>query len=244
MFHVLTPLARFGNIPQLIAILKPQNIQWHVITDDDNHTPVHFEEPWIHHSVCPNQSIEFWARSNHSINWFIETQHIEDEEYYCVLNDDDGYETNFFQKLQTEIFQHENPDLIITSMKRGFQIPENLPPVKQHPTTTLIAAQENMAVCGVGVEQFFIKGKLLKQHRLPLTVYGDGELIMELVKQYPAIYLPHLFVLFNFLEPGRWQQKAPPSFATTKPIQVLPQGKPKPATKKMPMRLQKYFKRK
>lgn len=244
MFHVITPLARFENVPKLIAILKPQqNIQWHVITDDDNPTPVHFAEPWIHHSVCPNHSVGFWARSNNSINWFLETQDIVDEDYYCVLNDDDGYENNFFQKLQKQIGQNKPSDLIITSMKRGLQIPDNLPPVKQHPTTTLIAAPENMVVCGVGVEQFFIKGKLLKQHRLPLTAYGDGELIVELIKQYETLYLPHLYVLFNYLEPGRWDKKPveppqPPPPQTIKVIQKTTKQK------QMPQRLQKYLKKK
>jgi hypothetical protein len=241
MFHVITPLARFENIHPLIAILKPHNIQWHVITDDDNKTPLYFDEPWIHHYVCPNESIGFWARSNNSINWFLETQPIVDEDYYGVLNDDDGYENNFFQKLQTEIEENKPTDLIITSMKRGFHIPDNLPPVKQHPTTTLIATPENMVVCGVGVEQFFIKGKLLKQHRLPLTPYGDGELIVELVKQYETLYLPHLFVLFNYLEPGRWDKK--PVELLPPPCQTIKKNL-KTKQKKMPQRLQNYLKKK
>ena len=241
MFHVITPLARFENVKKLIVILEHQNIKWHVITDDDYQTPLHFDEDWIHHCVCPNHSVEFWARSNNSINWFIETQDILDDDYYCVLNDDDGYEYDFFQKLQTEIEQHKDQDLIITSMKRGFQIPDNLPPVKQHPINTLVAAPENMVVCGVGVEQFFIKGKWLKQHRLPLTVYGDGEFIVELVKQYKTLYLPHLYVLFNYLEPGRWDKK--------QPVEQPPQNiiKPKELSsniKHMPPRLQNYLKKK
>lgn len=237
MFHVITPLARFKNMEDLIRILKPQKIKWHVITDDDNKTPFHWNEPWIHHSICPNHSIDFWARCNNSINWFIESQEINDEEYYCILNDDDGYENNFFQKLQLEIEKvssHNNkyPDLIITSMKRGHKIPDNLPPLKKHPIHTLIAKPQNMKVCSVGVEQFFIKGKLLKKHRLPLTPYGDGELIVELVKHYKPLYLPHLYVLFNFLEPGRWIQKK------KMPNMILQQSKPLT----MPSRLQKYLK--
>lgn len=237
MFHVITPLARFGNIKTLINILKPQQITWHVITDDDNKHPIHFDEPWIFHYICPNNCTDFWARSNNSINWFIETQDIKKEEYYCVLNDDDGYENNFFHKLQNEImkasFSNKSTDLIITSMKRGYQIPKNLPLVKQHPINTLLAEPKNMKVCHVGVEQFFIKGKLLKNHRLPITPYGDGELIMELVNCYETLYLPHLYVLFNYLEPGRWVQN-------TK--QCSPRKEQLKKTISMPSRLQKYLK--
>lgn len=250
MFHVITPLARFENIEKLVCLLEPHNIQWHVITDDDNKVPIHFDKSWIHHYICPNESIEFWARSNNSINWFLETQDVQGDDYYCVLNDDDGYENNFFQKLKTEIVQHNRPDLIITSMKRGYQIPEDLPPIKQHPTNTLIAAPENMIVCGVGVEQFFLKGKLFKQHRLPLTVYGDGELIVELVKQYSTVYLPHLYVLFNYLEPGRWVMKETIIATSEQTIENKQPSKqtittaPRSTPKQMPLRLQKHLRKK
>lgn len=213
MFHIITPMARYENIPKLIDILKTQGVIWHVITDDDNPTPIHFTETWIHHSVCPNKNVEFWARCNYSINWFIDDHILSPEDYYCVLNDDDGYEQDFFLHLKREIQQavHQNKDvdLVITSMKRGHHIPEGLPLVKQHPTNTLFAQPENMRVCGVGVEQFFLKGKFLKQHRLPLTPCGDGELITELVRLYPTLYLPNLFVLFNYLEPRRWDPLVP-----------------------------------
>lgn len=206
--NVITPLARFDNLKELTKNLKPHNVKWHIITDDDNDTPIEITEPWIHHYVCPNESVEFWARSNNSINWFIRTQDLHDEEYYCVLNDDDSYEDNFFLKLQEQIKEANESkkpcELVITSMKRGHNIPQDVPPVKRHPTYTLYAVPENMQVCGVGVEQFFIKGKLLRKHQLPLTPYGDGELIVELVSTYTPLYLPSLYVYFNYLEPGRW----------------------------------------
>jgi len=212
MFNVITPLARYENIEKLKLNLVEQNIIWHVVTDDDRKEEVTFTEPWINHYVCPNKSIDFWARSNFSINWFLENQNIKDEEYYCVLNDDDGYSKTFFEELKVEVQKAESAgqptDLIIVSMKRGDKIPENLPPVKRHPTNTLLAKKENMKVCGVGVEQFFMKGKHLKNHKLPLTAYGDGELITLLVKNYPTLYLENLYVLFNFFEPGRWNKKS------------------------------------
>jgi hypothetical protein len=209
MFNVITPLARYENIEKLKLNLVGQNIIWHIVTDDDRKEKINFTESWINHYVCPNNSVDFWARSNFSINWLLETQDIKDEEYYCILNDDDGYSENFFEELKTEInLSKENnlpTDLVIVSMKRGDNIPPNLPPVKRHPTNTLFAREENIIVGGVGVEQFFMKGKHIKNHRLPLTVYGDGELISQLVKIYPTLYVPNLFVKFNFFEPGRWE---------------------------------------
>ena len=208
MFNVITPLARYGNVPELINNLKHQKITWIVITDDDNDTPFEVSESFIEHYICPNKDVDFWARCNYSINWFIENQHIHDDEYYCILNDDDSYDDTFFESLRREVEKTNTKiypnDLIITSMKRGHFIPDGLHPSRRHPPYTLYAVPEKMHPCGVGVEQFFIKGKHLKNHRLPLTVHGDGELITELVRNYKTLYLPDLYVLFNYLEPGRW----------------------------------------
>jgi hypothetical protein len=63
-----------------------------------------------------------------------------------------------------------------------------------------------MTVGNVGVEQFIVKGKILKNHRLPLTTCGDGELISLLVKLYDTLYLPEVYVWFNYFEPGRWNK--------------------------------------
>jgi hypothetical protein len=206
-FNVITPLARYNNINDLIVNLEPNNIIWHVITDEDSQTPVEFSIPWIKHYICPNTEMEFWARCNFSINWFIENNELNDEDYYCILNDDDAYDNDFFKKLKSHIESSEvNSDLIICSMLRGHNIPTGVVPVRRHPNTTLLAHPNHMKVGYVGVEQFFIKGKLLKKHSLPISATGDGELIQTLVGLYGASYIPDLYVLFNYFEPGRWNK--------------------------------------
>jgi hypothetical protein len=206
-FNVITPLARYQNINNLIDNLKPNNVIWHVITDNDSHTNLQFSEPWINHYVCPNTEIEFWARCNFSINWFIDNYEINDDDYYCILNDDDAYEDDFFNKLKSFMDESkENKDLYICSMLRGHNIPTDVVPIRRHPNTTLHAHPSHMKVGEVGVEQFFVKGHILKNHRLPLTTCGDGELITELVKTYDATYLPNFYVWFNYFEPGRWNK--------------------------------------
>ena len=61
------------------------------------------ENEWTKHYICPNEGQTFWERCNFSINWFIENQEINDDEYYCILNDDDGYENDFFNKIKKYI---------------------------------------------------------------------------------------------------------------------------------------------
>jgi len=210
VFNVITPLARYGNVPDLINHLKPKNIKWHVITDSDSENSFTFNDDWISHYVCPNEGQEFWVRCNNSINWFIENFEINDDEYYCILNDDDGYEDLFFEKLKyaIDLTNKSNSlnDLLICSMLRGHNTPVDAEPVRRHATNTLIARPESMFVGSVGVEQFFVKGHILKNHRLPLTTCGDGELITELVKTYSVTYVPDTYVWFNYFEPGRWNK--------------------------------------
>lgn len=205
MFNIITPLARYENFAKQKEHLKNKNIKWHIITDEGSNFKINTDEDWINHYVCPNKGSQFWERCNNSINWFIENHIYNPEEFYGILNDDDGYEDNFFEKISNCIV-NTNTKLVICSMKRGDNTPIDAVPVRRHPTTTLVANPINMRVGGVGVEQFFIKGELLKKHKIPVTTCGDGELIGELVKTYNAFYIPDVFVLFNYFEPGRWNK--------------------------------------
>lgn len=207
-FHVITPLARFGNVADLKSMLENQSVIWHVITDDDAKEKVEFTEPWIKHYVCPNQGMEFWKRCNNSINWFIETKEIIHEDIYCFMNDDDGYEPKFFEKMRdavTQIKTEKMPwEVIVCSMERGHRIPADAVDPRRHPTSKLLAHPTYMRIGHVGVEQIFISGRILKENRLPLEIVGDGMMICDIVSKNPTAYIPSISTWFNYLEPGRW----------------------------------------
>lgn len=209
-FHVITPLARFGNLPDLKNMLKDQSITWHVITDDDAKNVPEINEPWIKHYVCPNQGLEFWKRCNNSINWFIDTQEINSHDMYCFMNDDDGYEPNFFDKMRAavETIKEKNMpwEAVVCSMERGHQVPADAIPERRHPTSKLIAAPEYMDIGRVGVEQIYLSGRVLSENRLPLEIVGDGMMICSIVRRYPTVFVPEISVWFNYLEPGRWNK--------------------------------------
>jgi hypothetical protein len=209
-FHVITPLARFGNKTELMRMLENQGVIWHVITDDDAKETVEFSESWIKHHVCPNGGMEFWKRCNNSINWFIETQEIVPEDMYCFMNDDDGYEPQFFEKMRTAIQQIKEKnmpsDVIVCSMERGHAIPDDVVPERRHPTTKLFAHPNFMQVGWVGVEQIYLSGRVLSENRLPIDVNGDGMMICDIVRRYPTSYVPEISAWFNYLEPGRWNK--------------------------------------
>ena len=207
---MITPLARYENVSALKAMIENQGVIWHVITDDDAKQTIEFTEPWIKQYVCPNKEFKFWERCNNSINWFIETQEIDPNGVYCFMNDDDGYELDFFSKLEKSIGDvlKVNPvyEVFITSMERGHNIPKDAVPPRRHPTTKLFAHPSHMRIASVGVEQIFMRGSVMKENRLPLDVAGDGMMIISIVSKYPTAYLPDIHVLFNYLEPGRWNK--------------------------------------
>jgi len=206
-FNVITPMARVMNTKLLIRMLEPMNITWHVITDEDMGYKLQFDKPWIKSYVYSNNENEFWARSNASINWFIDN-HVTDDEYWCILNDDDAYEFSFFNNLIDGIQEAQkngnDAKVIICAMERGYRIPDGLPPEKQHPPTRLPALPEYTKVGSVGVEQIIITGDILKKYRIPLNVVGDGMLIEEIANKENVLYLDNANVWFNYYELGRW----------------------------------------
>ena len=85
-------------------------------------------------------------------------------------------------------------------MKRGNR------PVPGHGISTLYARPEETKGGAMGGEQLIMKGKVCKN-----VVHGedgcaDGVLIEQLYKQMPEQfeYVPDAYVLFNFLQEGRW----------------------------------------
>jgi hypothetical protein len=198
-YHVITPLNRFQNYNRMRDMLATQGVKWHVIVDADQ--PFRIEptnDDWIDCSVFPNTQQRFYERCNNSINQWLD-ENIVDEDMYAILNDDDGYEPDFFQKIRAE-----EGDVLIPSMKRGMRTPPGVIPERAHGTNTLVAAPENLKVGHIGVEQLIVRGKILKHCRLPLTIAGDGEMICYIGATNPVKYVPEAYVYFNYLEPGRW----------------------------------------
>lgn len=211
IFNVITSLARFDNAKILLKHLAPHRIVWHVIMDDDNGCSLKFDDQWVKTYLCPNKDTEFWARCHNALNWFLDTQEIKDNEMYCFMNDDDGYEPNFFQKIRETMAEVERengsePDVMIVSMKRGDNIPVVEPHRIAHHTTFLPAHPDNVRIGCIGLEQFIVRGKIIKNYRFPHDICADGMLIMKLFKENGAVFAPYINALFNYFEPGRWNK--------------------------------------
>lgn len=214
-FNVITPMNRPENIFSMAELLKNrrknQNVQWHVITDETSTKTFEFPNyDWVHHYKCPehpNNLTNFWDRCNWAMNWFLDTHNIVDEDLYCFLNDDDGVEPDYFDKIYAALEEHKwEYKVVIPSMERGHRIPSYAREPRRHPPDKLWAAPENIKIGGVGLEQIVASGSVVKTQRFPFHVCGDGIFIIEAVRAHGAIICPGASVWFNYFEPERWDR--------------------------------------
>lgn len=204
-YHVLTPFSRFENLRALIDMLSAQRspryeLRWHLLMDDNLPFAFRFAASWITVHYCPPVT-PFWCYWANALNLFISRGNVEDDHRYLIENDDDLYEKGFFEKLD----QIEG-EVIAVSMLRGDQTPSGVPAERAHGCNELVACPENMIPGRVGAEQLVVSGKIFRAHGFENRIDADGWRTMAIVKENPSrvVYAPHIHVLFNGLEPGRW----------------------------------------
>lgn len=186
MITVVTPFQRKENLDLIASTLKGK-CNWTVLIDSDIEFPdwvtvKKYEKP--PKGICP---------SNWLFNEFI-NEGLDDETQYMVLCDDDSVEEGFFDKIPDK-------NIVITSMKRGERVPPN---GVGYGWGDLKASPLNIGIGKIAGEQVIIKGKILKNYRYGLSSIGDGEMIIEMMKDHIATYVPDAYVLFNYYEDGRF----------------------------------------
>jgi hypothetical protein len=177
MIHVLVPFSRWYYKDILINHLSKFPVDVTLLQ-----TPVESGDPPY---VKLNEFIKYGPT-------------IIDDDYYCVLNDDDHYQSGVFDNLP-------DADVIFISMKLGDNEVKGsaigiIPPV-------LIASPDNIHPTGVGLEQYIVKGRVLRQMQFRTDVFFADGLMAEWLKyNFNCAYEPDRYVLFNYLEPGRWDE--------------------------------------
>ena len=204
--HLVMPFYRAGNLEKLIDAYRPMNVILHTIVFEDEYFNFSNNELWIHGNVifgmkstdCKVQRPECFKR-----NWFIKNCEINDDDYYVCVDDDDMYEPNVFNEVSKM-----DDDIVITSMKRGYQIPKDASPLRQYHTNTLIAHPDNVEIAKISGQQLFVKGKIFKEHLFDEESYiWDGPIAVHYKESGEQIaYRPDLFALFNYYEQGRWEK--------------------------------------
>jgi hypothetical protein len=202
MITVVTPFQRRQNIDLIANALKGK-ANWVVLIDDPQLATM-FPD-WVTvkgYNMPPKVDPLFWSAfipSNRLFNCFIDGG-LDDETQYMVLCDDDSIEEGFFDKIPDD-------DVVLVSMKRGDNVVQGY--YCAYPTNTLVAHPDNVKIASVAGEQMIVKGKVLKNYRYGASAVGDGECVLQIVKDHPVTYVPDAFVLFNYYEKGRFNSFKP-----------------------------------
>jgi hypothetical protein len=194
--HVVMPFKRHQHTQNLIDYYSKTNTILYPLTFVDE-KPMDAIADWIRPFVTQRQEAVFPCAK--LINLFIKTANIVNDEYYVQANDDEIYEDGVFKQIS-----EYDDDVVVISMKRGHHIPtkSECPP---YLTTTIMGDPNNMFVGQIGGEQVFIKGRIFKTLNFSETdVCRDGIIAEELKHKYRIRYEPNLYCLFNYFEPGRW----------------------------------------
>lgn len=176
-YHIVTPFYRKENLHAIIT--NVQGFCWHAVEEG-----------------LPNFKDPAYAKINH----FIQKCEIVDNDYYQILNDDDALPLGFF-----EVQKAIAGDIVIFSMKRGDHVPAHQNPLQTHPTTDLIATRNNMRIGGMGLQQIRFKGSIFKTLVCKDNPFADGMLIETLRERQDIVFVPNVYILFNYLEPGRYE---------------------------------------
>jgi len=177
-FHIVTPFYRHQN-----RALLQKNLEgfiWHPIEGN-----------------FPNFGDQAYAKINH----FIQTAEIIDDDYYQILNDDDALPADFIRTTR-EI----GGDIVIFSLDRGQRTPPEAQGIHRHEAGKLIASRENMRIGGMGLQQIRFKGSLFKTLRCADHPFADGMIAQSLRDRDDIVFVPDVFILFNYLEPGRYDK--------------------------------------
>lgn len=215
--HLIMPFSRPENKEKLLDAYRAMDIILHPIMFENEITI--FNEEWIFPLKLP--TLEFFGLSSRFFcqtsgplikyaammpgtikrNLFIQNSKIIDDDYYVTVDDDDMYEPGVFDAIK-----QMDDDIVIISMKRGHHIPPGTPPIRQYPTWSLYAHPDWVQVGMISAQQSFVKGKIFKAHLHNEESHDwDGELAVHHKEDGEQIrYEPELYALFNYYEPGRW----------------------------------------
>jgi len=206
--HIVTPFSRPENKDRLIEAYRPMNIIWHPIMFIDEMVDFDHQgqNTWIFPLVIPNEAASCKVKMPgcYKRNLFIKNIPIIDDDYYVTADDDDMYESEVFDTIRLM-----DNDVVIISMKRGHHIPDSASEERRYSTSTLIAKPENVMAGKISAQQSFVKGHIFKKYLHDETVHHWDGLLAEyhMNDGEQTVFMPNLFALFNYYEPGRWTDR-------------------------------------
>lgn len=197
--HIITPFYREYLSKTLVHYLEPMGIEWYPVCAPGEIMPI--KKPWIHalnvDALVNRQNA--WKK----VNDFADMCEINDDDYYGFMCDDNMYEPGFF-----DIIREQTAKIIMFSMYRGDRIPIELSDVPHHATTLHIRGPNDVRPGNIDIMQYIIKGDIFRTHRFDIYdhAYSDGHYAVHLKNEHlkDIVFLPELFALFNYFQPGRY----------------------------------------
>jgi len=203
--HLVMPFSRPENKDKLIQMYKPLGITLYPIMFMDEIIDWG-DEPWIVPIMIPELSTDckVMMPGCYKRNYYISHYFILPDDYYVTVDDDDFYESNVFSEIS-----RMSDDIVIISMKRGHHTPKGVSVLRDYPTDTLFAHPDNVQLGCISAQQPFVKGHIFRNHLHNESFHcWDGELIVHHRESNEQIaYRPDLYALFNYFEPGRWDNQ-------------------------------------
>jgi hypothetical protein len=200
MINIITAFSRFENYKHYkhyfkmfsfvnwFPILQIKQLNLDVVANDyNNMNPIYFVA-----NASDNINPCYYK-----LNQFIKTFNINADDWYCFLNDDDWLPADLLNFVEFRATK----DLLFCEMLRGWNDSTG------HGTTRL--KTDNLTVYNVGVEQIFIKGKILIELKNNNTLFledcefADG-LFIEYVSKSYDYETTEKAALFNFFDKERW----------------------------------------
>lgn len=200
-FVIITPFNRPQNMLSLLEMWDEaygrgmEKLRW-LLMSGDKKNPM--PENWIWEADCiPPKEVwdACYYKCNEAISRLDNVGMLNSDHFFGFLPDDDGYDTGFF-KTVIPVSSEGQCEVIVVSSRRhnGTKL--------EHPGI-LPAREDHMRICHVGLEQFFVRGDVLKQFRFDNVSHADGQMVERLFARNKDgfRYLPDTFVNFNILPP-------------------------------------------
>jgi hypothetical protein len=198
-FLVVTPFSRPQNLPALTAMWAKARrgmegqVRWLAICHDFSaQMPL---EGWIESPQVwvsdPSWNICYW-KCNEGLRRLGDMGVLNREHFIGFLCDDDTYDEGFFAALNKVV--DEAAEVIVVGSRRYGGSPSSFWGI-------LPAAPENVRPCNIGLEQFFVRGDVMRDFQFENHSWADGRLAERLFARNMDgfRYLTETFVNWNIL---------------------------------------------
>lgn len=200
---VITPASRPQNWTRIKEALAWRQVDWVPIVLEEHRDHPAFAEPWIHPYPVLSSDISVNPCYD-KINCYLDSPFIARSAWYHILCDDSLPGPGMYGSVKAI----DDADIVMIAALRG----QNQTPGEYGLAHTTYPLPAHSAYCETGLctlEQFCVKGEFFRKLRFAIDDgCADGIWASSLGRLWKSrmVFRNDIQVLFNALEPGRWEQ--------------------------------------